>query len=244
MISRLVAALSVVLCVLPGCGASAVADVSTALDARSRGDTKEHAEHFRELLWQALAKDAHVCLPSVADTFAPPAASWPTRQLRGTMPHYDWFEGPMSYRVGPDRASGGSQWLVRVNIAVAPTSADLLELPDCALASELDGAVVCNGTPYELAPGVEACPTTGRFEAPATRHNQRVLLQRWSRDVETYFNRDAEHYGLPVRYDFELFLADDGVALLLRHWHGLARDHGLINCAQPPDHLTIRLPAP
>ena len=36
-------------------------------------------------------------------------------------------------------------------------------------------------------------------------------LDRWSRDVEAYWNRDAERYGLAVRYDFEFFL-DGGAA--------------------------------
>jgi hypothetical protein len=73
----------------------------------------------------------------------------------------------------------------------------------------MDGAMVCEGTPYEEAPGLEACPGSGRFEAPATRHNLRALLARWSREAEAYYNRDAARYRVPVRYDFELFLADE-----------------------------------
>src|SRR5690606_32463411 len=83
-----------------------------------------------------------------------------------------------------------------------------LELPDCALQGELEGDVVCKGTPYEEAPGLDACPGSGRFEAPATRHNLTALLRHWSREVEASWNRDAAHYGLPVHYDFSFFLAE------------------------------------
>ncbi len=67
----------------------------------------------------------------------------------------------------------------------------------------------CEGVAYERAEGTDACPASGRFEVVASRHNVRVLLAHWSEAVEEYFNRDAQHDGLPVHYDFHFFAADD-----------------------------------
>jgi hypothetical protein len=142
----------------------------------------------------------------------------------------------MRYRVRP---AADRRWLVEINVAVIdPASPEAtMELPDCELRERLDGPVQCEGTPYPDAPGVEACPDVGTFEARATRANLRALLARWSADVERYYNRDAAHFGLPVRYDFEFFLADDAAAargpvdLRLPLW---------LSCGRTPYFLALR----
>jgi hypothetical protein len=37
----------------------------------------------------------------------------------------------------------------------------------------------------------------------------RALLDRWSRDAEVYYERDAAAFGLPVKYDFTFAPADE-----------------------------------
>jgi hypothetical protein len=120
----------------------------------------------------------------------------------------------MHYRVGASRDNGTPVWRVMINIALVPSRlTGTVELPDCALRGRLIGELVCEGVPYERAPGVEACPESGRFEASAGWHNMRALMARWSREAERYYNRDARYFGLPVRYDFQFFLADDSAAV-------------------------------
>ncbi len=123
------------------------------------------------------------------------------------MPHYGFFFGPMSYRV---RLRGG-QWEVFVRIAVnLPPVGDAIEQPDCAVAREQAGehgdlgaiGAVCAGTPYSASPSLDACPGSGSFTLPGTRDSMDRLLRRWSRDAAAYWNRDAEAFGLPVRYGF------------------------------------------
>lgn len=195
------------------CSSAPVARVSSELDARSLGDTAGHEPHYRDLLWQAIAKDSYRCLPPANEVFTPPDPSWPTRRIRGQLPHYDWFDGPMQYRIGAAPwGETGSVWVVNVNVAVEPTDADVLELPDCALRQTLGDAVSCSGLPYEQDPGVDACPGSGTFRTSASREHQIELLRRWSRDVDAYYNRDAERYNLPVRYDFEFRLTDEAPA--------------------------------
>jgi len=122
------------------------------------------------------------------------------------MPHYGIYDGPMRYRVGV----AGGRWLVQLNIALqADASGSRMELPDCALRARLQGPQRCEGTPYPDAPGRHACPASGRFEARASRHNMKALLERWSQEAEGYYNRDAQRYALPLRYDFNFFLVDD-----------------------------------
>ena len=195
---------------MAACSSTPVGRVSSELDVRSLGDTAGNERHYRDLLWQAIAKDSYRCVPPASEVFTPPALTWPTRRIRGRVPHYDWFEGPMKYRVGAvPWGETGSVWLVSVNVVVEPTDDDVLELPDCALQTRLGDAVSCSGVPYEEDPGVEACPGSGSFEVSASREHQIELLARWSRDVEAYYNRDAERYNLPVRYDFEFRLIDE-----------------------------------
>lgn len=227
--------------VLVGCvsGSSAPADagrldevtveqVAVELHAMSRGLTGEHRDTFDAVLADHLAKDAYTCLPAARRVLAPPAPGAAAKRIRGRMPHYGVYFGPMRYRIRgaagtpsaraaqeegapPTPSPATRHWLVELNIAiVAPPAPDEpMELPDCELRPELEGPVRCEGTPYPDAPGVEACPDVGHFEALATRGNLRALLRRWSTEVEQSYNRDAAYFRLPVRYDFEFFLADD-----------------------------------
>ena len=200
---------SVLLLALAACARPEPGAVDRA--ARALGELAPGAgideSQLRDLLAAALAVDEYRCLPEPARVLAAPRGSAPERRIEGVVPHYGLYHGPMSYRVG----AWGGMWRVSLHIAVdVEPSGDMMELPDCALGSDLEGPVTCQGTPYDQAPGVEACPGSGRFEAVASRHNLRALLQRWSHDAEEYFNRDARHFGLPVRYQLRLFLADDG----------------------------------
>ena len=163
-----------------------------------------HPETFRSILDSALAKDGYVCRPSPAHVFfgAVPAGE---RVIHGVMPHYGFFLGPMRYRVR--RRPHGWDVMVRV-VLDPPAETSVLELPDCALRTRLEGPVRCGGVPYVSSPKTDACPESGRFSAPATRHNVEALLAQWSHQVAQYWNRDAAAFRLPVRYDFEFALAE------------------------------------
>jgi hypothetical protein len=56
--------------------------------------------------------------------------------------------------------------------------------------------------PIRARPAPRPVPRSGSFSLAATPDNQRALLAFWSREAERYYNRDAERFGLPVRYDF------------------------------------------
>jgi hypothetical protein len=101
------------------------------------------------------------------------------------------------------------QWIVRAWVVVElPELEGRMELPDCQLAKVFDGPVECSGRAYSQTESLEICPTSGRFSAPVTRRNVRVLLAHWSEAVERYYNRDAAERGLPVRYDFAFTLPE------------------------------------
>jgi hypothetical protein len=115
------------------------------------------------------------------------------------MPHYGFFFGPMSYRVA--RSSG--RWRVRVVVAVVPPDPGaILELPDCEMGAELDEPTACAEDP-ERETTLEVCPPRPRGLARATERTVAALLRRYSREVETYWSRDALAAGLPIDYDFE-----------------------------------------
>jgi hypothetical protein len=208
-----------------------VTRIARDLDRLSRGLTRRHRDTFDEVLRRHLDQDPYTCLPPVERVLGPPSSQLRVRQIHGTMAHYGFFHGPMLYRVSTAADPGQAPlapalaprvaaaeigiWLVQINVALDATASaeTVMELPDCELDSELQGAVHCEGVPYPDAPGRDACPDVGRFEARASRHNLRALLRRWSREAEQYYNRDARHFGLPLRYDFEFFLADDGKAV-------------------------------
>lgn len=165
-----------------------------------------HGDTFADILEHSLAVDAYVCVPDpkrVLFAEVPPGR----RIIDGTMPHYDLYHGPMHYEVQRLRSS----WLVRVTIAIeAPQYTGRMELPDCALERRLEGDVRCSGTPYSESGGLDICPDTGRFSAPVTPRNVRVLLERWSVEAESYYNRDARAARVPVHYDFSFELLSDG----------------------------------
>lgn len=170
---------------------------------------------FRDVLADTLAKDAYLCRPPARDVLLGDAPEG-ERLIRGVMPHYGLFMGPMSYLV----RRRGRGWEVEVRIAVEPpASARRMELPDCGLGAEpgAQGEVlVCRGTPYSAAGSTEACPGSGEFAARWSPAAVAALLRRWSREAERYWNRDAEAFGLPVTYDFDFVLEEDARAEGLR----------------------------
>ena len=175
------------------------------------------------LLADHLAKDDYPCMPPVAEVLSPPPGPMATRRLRGQQPHYGMFAAPFTYRVG----AVDGEWRVMVTIVFDATEGGRLELPDCALKARLEGDVTCEGTAYQDAPGLDVCPDVGHFDAPATRHNLRALLARWSDEAEGYYNRDADADRLPIHYDFEFLLqgdpAPEEVDLRLPLWRSCGR---------------------
>lgn len=200
---------------LVGCGASPTTgapppreatldDIAAELDALSGSSIPAHRETFREILADTIAKDAYSCLPAPRDVFFGDVPEG-ERTIRGQMPHYGFFFGPMTYRV----ARSGGRWLVRVLVAVVPPEPQaMLELPDCMMSAELDDPTACAEDP-ERDTTLEVCPPRARGLARATDRTVAALLRRYSRDVEGYWSRDARAAGLPIDYDFEFQLADE-----------------------------------
>lgn len=174
-------------------------EIGRQLERLSPAWVRAHHRTFQGILERSLAVDAYRCTPLPEEVFS---ARVPlgTRNIRGTMPHYGLYDGPMRYEI---RRTGGA-WQVRLRLEVVPRSFDgRLELPDCELAARLEGPVTCIGRPFLESRSLDVCPRTGIFTAPATAHNVRVLLGDWSTRVEDYYNRDARSSGLAVHYDFE-----------------------------------------
>ena len=75
-----------------------------------------HPETFRAILADTIDKDAYLCMPSPRALFFGDASVVPDgeRVIRGVMPHYGFFFGPMSYLV---RRRAG-RWEVSVRVAV------------------------------------------------------------------------------------------------------------------------------
>ena len=178
--------------------------IAGELDALAGPEVRSYGAVFRSVLEDALDKDEFVCAPTPHDVFfsrAPEGA----RVIRGAMPHYGVWFAPMRYEV----RRGAGAWRVAVNVRVEPPpEGALLELPDCALAGRVDGP---RAGPRARAGESEApiCPSSRVFAARATTRTVQALLERWSTEVERYFNRDAAAFGLPVTYDFEFFLDED-----------------------------------
>lgn len=186
----------------PGAERTSIEGIDAELTALSQGLTAAHRDTFRGILEDTLAKDAYACRPSPRQVFFGEAPEG-TRTIEGALPHYGFFFGPMHYRVRRRSLGEAPGWEVEVTIALDFPRVARLELPDCGLVREAFGDErACQGVPYASAPGVEACPGSGSFSLPATPANLRALLARWSREAERYYNRDAEHFGLPVHYDF------------------------------------------
>jgi hypothetical protein len=167
---------------------------------------------FRAILADSIDKDSYLCLPRPRALFGPGAPEG-ERVIRGVMPHYGLYYGPMHYLVRRTR----DRFEVEVRLAVEPPpDGTPIELPDCDLSRELGGALSCSGTPYALAGGLDACPASGVFKTAASPRTVRALLARWSSEAERYYNRDASAFGVPVTYDFELVTLDEAQAKGLR----------------------------
>jgi hypothetical protein len=201
--------------VIAGCGASPVAGsrapreaaldaIAAELDSMSGSLVSAHRETFREILADTITKDAYACLPMPRDVFFgdPPEGE---RTISGQMPHYGFFFGPMSYRVA--RSQG--RFSVRIVVAVVPPDPHaMLELPSCTIDAELDEATPCAEDP-ERETTLEVCPPRPRALARATDRTVTALLRYFSREVATYWSRDARAFGLPIDYDFQFERAEE-----------------------------------
>jgi len=185
-----------------------VDEVATELEALTPSLSDEARQTFRDVLATTLAEDAYTCSPSPKMVFFGDVAEG-ERTIRGEMPHYRFFYGPMHYHV---RRAGG-RWEVSARWAVdLPAEGGTLELADCDEKERYEGELVCRGTPYAQSGTTEACPRSGEFRAPATRRNMEALLARWSEEAEVYWNRDAARSGLPIHYDFTFLPRDEAEA--------------------------------
>jgi hypothetical protein len=141
---------------------ASIAAIDAELTALSRGLTARHPETFRSILEDALASDPYLCRPLPRQVFFGSAAEG-TRTIEGVLPHYGFFFGPMHYRVRRRGSGEPPGWEVEVTIALDPTRAPTLELPDCALVKELgaDERRCSRCALFERARHVEACPRIG-----------------------------------------------------------------------------------
>ncbi len=179
-------------------------DVAHELEALSPPLSPETRRAFRYVLDTTVSEDAYSCTPSPRQVFFGEVGQG-ERRIRGEMPHYRFFFGPMHYAV----RRTASRWEVRAVYALElPAEDGFLELADCGAKERYEGEMVCRGIPYAMSGKTEACPGSGEFRVPATRHNMEGLLARWSEEAEGYWNRDAERFGLPIHYDFEFVPKD------------------------------------
>jgi hypothetical protein len=203
--------------------------IAAEIEAMTGSAVSPHEATFRAILANTIDKDAYLCLPSPravlgaaraaraagaagAAGHKPPAPDG-ERTIRGVMPHYGIYYGPMQYVV---RRRGG-RFEVEVRIAVdPPPDGTPLELPDCRMKPELGPALTCSGTPYSLSGSLEACPKSGVFQTVVTRATIQALLRRWSSEIEGYYNRDAAAFHMPVTYDVEFVTIDEARAAGLR----------------------------
>jgi hypothetical protein len=181
-----------------------VTEVGDELEAMTPGLDAVARATFREVLEDTIAKDAYACTPSPRQVFFGDVPGG-ERVIAGVMPHYGFFHGPMHYlvrRVGP-REGKGARWEVEARYAVeAPAYEGRLELAGCEGRERFDGPMICRGVPYAASGKTDACPRSGEFSVPGTPRNVRALFDLWSDEAERYWDRDAERFGLPVRYDF------------------------------------------
>lgn len=193
-------------------GDQSIDAIAAELEAMSGSILSPHEDTFRSILEGAIDKDAFVCRPSPRVVFGSGAIEG-ERVIRGVMPHYGFYYGPMQYLVRRLK----ERWEVEVRVAVEPPpESATLELPDCGMKAELGAELACSGTPYPLSGSLDACPGSGIFRARATALAVQALLRRWSSETERYWNRDAEAFGVPVRYDFDFVLIDEANARGLR----------------------------
>lgn len=186
--------------------------VALELEAMTGPILRPNEATFRSILAGAIDKDAYVCLPSPRVVFGGGVPEG-ERVIRGDMPHYGIYYGPMHYLV----RRRGARFEVFVRYAVEPPPSGVpFELPDCALKPQLGAALTCSGTPYPLSGSTDACPASGEFKTTATRDVIRAYLRRLSTEAEVYYNRDAASFGLPVTYDFDLVTVEEARARGLR----------------------------
>jgi hypothetical protein len=197
----------------PGSPGDASIDVIAAeLEAMSGSVLSPHEDTFRSILEGTIDKDAYVCRPSPRVVFGEGVPEG-ERTILGAMPHYGFYFGPMHYVV----RRRGQAWEVLVRVAVEPPpETATLELSDCGLKPELGAELSCSGVPYALSGSLDACPASGAFRARASGRAVAALLRRWSTETERYWNRDAEAFGIPVRYDFDFVTIADANARGLR----------------------------
>lgn len=180
-----------------------ITKIQSQLEALSPPWVREHRSTFQNVLEHSLAVDLYQCEPLPEQVFFGPTPSG-SRVIEGSVPHYGFFWGPMHYRISRDH----ERWLVKLRYAVDPPNTGELELPDCRL-SEWVPQMQCEGVPYSQSTSVDACPRTGVFRTPLNTESFASLLSLWSRDVEQYYNRDAESLGLPIHYDIDYGPASD-----------------------------------
>jgi hypothetical protein len=182
-----------------------VSQVGDELEAMTPGLDATARKTFREVLEDTIAKDEYACTPSPRAVFFSDVREG-ERVIAGVMPHYGFFHGPMHYlvrRIGPREGRPG-RWEVEALYAVAaPAHAGRIELADCGGRERFEGPMICRGVPYAASGQTDACPRSGEFSVPSTPHNVRALFARWSDEAEVYWERDAERFGLSVRYDFD-----------------------------------------
>ncbi|HNT00132.1 MAG TPA: hypothetical protein PLJ27_13525 [Polyangiaceae bacterium] len=201
-----------------GIGCTHYARLDTILDELSTMSPpwfSAHRDTYRHVLATSLSQDAYLCDPLPSEVFSGSGPQgW--RTIRGTMPHYGVYHGPMHY----DVLHHDGQWRVEVRYAVELPDPDAtLELPDCALSNRLHGPMTCQGIAYSRSGTLDACPDTGTFQAPASQENVKRLLEHWSENAERYYNRDAEAFAIPVHYDFSFTpMAKDQDADGPVHW--------------------------
>jgi hypothetical protein len=197
----------------PGSSSDASINVIAAeLEAMTGSILSPHEQTFRSILAGAIDKDTYVCRPRPRAVFGDSVPEG-ERVILGAMPHYGFYFGPMHYLVRRRPRA----WEVFVRVAVEPPpETATLELSDCGLKSELGADLTCSGTPYPLSGSLDACPGSGAFRARASERAVAALLRRWSTEVEGYWNRDAEAFGISVRYDFDFVTIAEANARGLR----------------------------
>jgi hypothetical protein len=191
-------------------GDASIDVIAAELEAMSGSTLSPHEDTWRSILEGAIDKDAYLCRPAPRAVFNQDVPEG-ERTIRGMMPHYGFYFGPMHYLVR--RRQGKWEVFVRYAVEPPPESA-ALELPDCGLKPELGADLTCSGTPYALSGSLDACPASGEFRAKASPRAVAALLRRWSTEAERYWNRDAE--ALSIRYDFDFVTIADANAQGLR----------------------------
>src|SRR5690606_21750056 len=101
---RVVRFLVVPLCLAACAPRAPVAEVADALSARAGDDVAGDEPHWRAVLADYLARAKQSCLPPADEVLAAPGGDLPARRVHGSLAHYDFFDGPVRYRVG---AAGG-----------------------------------------------------------------------------------------------------------------------------------------